>query len=109
MSWLTTLRVHVDALHDGIATVTSTADGTLTLCVPPVTRGDLAALVGRDVDMEMLRHPHVYFGTPCDGEAIEWWPVVDGDAVAAWDAWYEACGRPWDGVVDIERELGRDE
>jgi hypothetical protein len=29
------------------------------------------------------------------------------DRVAAFDAWYEAAGRPWQGVTDIEEELRR--
>lgn len=29
------------------------------------------------------------------------------DRVAVFDAWYEAAGRPWRGVKDIEAELRR--
>jgi hypothetical protein len=33
--------------------------------------------------------------------------VPEVDRVAVFDAWYEAAGRPWRGVKDIEAELRR--
>ena len=33
--------------------------------------------------------------------------TTPGYRVAIFDAWNEACGRPWRGVVDIEKELRR--
>lgn len=61
-----------------------------------------------EVDADLVREARPPVNPIVSGRVTRLVPVEDVDPVEAWDRWYEAAGRPWSKVADIEGELGRD-
>lgn len=101
MPWLTTLRVDVLSVEfsENITRVRGHhPPEELLLRVPEVLTLALAECVGDTVEMEMQRDDGADTGS-----VIAFHRLDTRDDAAAWDAWYEAAGRPWDDVTDPDR------